>query len=116
LFIILLTAIPGSAFPRLPDFMDLIQPDKGIHLFVFGVYVFLQVRGFTLQESYPAIRKNAVLYSLSIGLFLGAGTELLQEFVIPNRLGSIYDFAANVAGCLAGWGVSRKFIIHNSPS
>lgn len=85
--------------------MDLLQPDKLIHLFIFGVYAFLQISGFIRQAEYPLFRRNAVMIAILTGLFLGALTELLQLYVVPMRTGSIYDFIANAVGCLVGWGV-----------
>jgi hypothetical protein len=108
LVIILLMAIPGNAFPKIPKFIDLLQPDKIIHQVIFAVYVFLQIKGFRQQDVYPDIRKHAVFLVLTIGLLLSAGTELMQEWVIPNRLGSVWDFTANVVGCLTGWLVAWK--------
>jgi VanZ family protein len=104
-------AIPGNAFPKLPQFIDLLQPDKILHQVVFAVYVFLQLKGFRQQDVYPDIRKHSVLLVLLIGLFLSAGTELMQEWVIPQRLGSVWDFTANVAGCLLGWFLAWKLQI-----
>jgi VanZ family protein len=43
-----------------------------------------------------------------IALSLSAGTELLQDFAIPMRHGSVVDFIANSAGCLAGWWMTGK--------
>ncbi len=97
--------VPGKVLPKLPGFMDLFKPDKLIHLFIFGVYVLLQIRGFVMQDTFPNIRKNAVPLTLIIGIMLGAGTELLQRYYIPLRRGSMYDFIADVVGCLLGWGV-----------
>jgi VanZ family protein len=113
LLIIVLTMLPGKAFPRLPAFMDLLQPDKLIHLFLFGVYVLFQIRGFVMQPVFPFFRKYAVLLSIMIGLFLGAGTEIIQDYCIPMRYGSIYDFIANAIGCFAGWGIAGKLKIKN---
>ena len=103
LFIILLTLVPGKVFPKLPVFWDLFHPDKLIHLFIFGVYVFLQVRGFAKQQRFSFLRRHAALMAVLIGSFLGLGTELMQEWVIPFRRGDVYDLIADVAGCLAGW-------------
>ncbi|MEI7726102.1 MAG: VanZ family protein [Bacteroidota bacterium] len=103
--IIVLTVLPGKVFPMLPSYMDLLQPDKLIHIFIFGVYVFLQIKGLRQQPVYPWFRKSAVFITMLIGLSLGAVTELLQLFFIPMRTGSIYDFIADAVGCLIGWGV-----------
>ncbi|MCX6304444.1 MAG: VanZ family protein [Bacteroidetes bacterium] len=108
LFIILLTSIPGQSFPKLPGLLELVHPDKLIHLFIFSVYVFLQIKGFTMQPVFPLFRRHAVLISLLIGLFLAVGTELLQACCIPMRFASIYDFIANAAGCLIGWGIAGR--------
>ena len=93
--------------------MDLFQPDKLVHLFVFGVYVFFQIRGFLMQDTFPKIRKNAVLIALIIGFIIGAGTEVLQNYCVPMRTGSIYDLIADIVGCIVGWGVVRKLKITN---
>lgn len=114
MFIILASAMPGLNFQKLPAILELFHPDKLIHLFIFGVYVFLQIRGFRRQPVFPSIRRNAVWMTLLIGLILAAGTELLQNYFVQMRYGSIYDFIANIAGCLIGWWIARKFIIKNS--
>ena len=85
--------------------MDLFKPDKLIHLFVFGVYVLLHMRGFVMQDTFPKIKKNAVPLTIILGIMLGAGTELLQRYYIPFRRGSMYDFMADIVGCLVGWAV-----------
>jgi VanZ family protein len=108
LLIILLTVLPGKVLPKIPDFLTLFKPDKIVHLIIFGIYVFLQIRGFLNQPVYPAVSRNAVILTLLISLSLAAGTELLQNFFIPMRLGSIYDFIANAAGCFIGWGIAWK--------
>lgn len=102
MIIVIITALPGAAIPRIPAFFDLFKPDKIIHLFVFAVYVFLQIRGFRMQTTWLQVRKNAVLAAFLIGMILSAGTELLQYFFIPMRTASIYDFIANMAGCILG--------------
>jgi VanZ family protein len=113
LLIVVLTLLPGNAFPRLPVFMDLLHPDKLIHLFIFTVYVILQTRGFVMQPGSPFLRRNAALLSIMIGITLGAGTELMQDYFVPMRNGSIYDFIANVVGCLLGCGITKKLKISN---
>jgi hypothetical protein len=111
LFIILLTSLPGKDFPKLPVFLELLHPDKFIHLFIFAVYVFLQLGGFTRQPVFPSLKRNAFMITMLIGLSLSAGTELLQDFIIPMRHGSIGDFMANAAGCLMGWWFTGKLKI-----
>jgi VanZ family protein len=109
LFIIVLTILPGKVIPKVPVFLDLLQPDKLVHVFVFGVYAVLQLHGLKRQKSYPLLRKNALFITFLCGLFLAIGTELLQQYYIPMRFGSVYDFAANMAGWLLGWQVAMRF-------
>lgn len=103
--IIVLTMLPGKVFPKLPVFLDLFQPDKLIHIFIFGVYVYLQIHGFSRQDLFPFLRRHAVMATLLIGIFLGGLTEALQELFVPMRRGDIFDFTADVLGCLGGWGI-----------
>ena len=107
--IIILTILPGKVFPALPSFMDLFQPDKLVHIFLFAVFFILQVRAFVRQDVFPALAGHAVPVTFIIGLLLGAGTEVMQELFVPMRTGDIYDFIADTAGCLVGWAVAMRF-------
>jgi VanZ family protein len=111
LLIILLTILPGRVIPVLPVFMDLFEPDKLIHILIFGVYVFLQIRSFRRQPVYVAVSQNAVLLTMMLAFSLAAGTELLQDFIIPMRNGSVYDFMANGSGCFIGWWCAERLKI-----
>ncbi|MFH1298173.1 MAG: VanZ family protein [Bacteroidota bacterium] len=107
IFIFLLTGIPGSVLPKLPSYIDLFQPDKLAHLFVFAVFFILLIRSFRNPGTPSQVTRNQVFFAFLISMFLAGATELLQEFVIPLRVASIWDFIANLAGCLAGWGIMR---------
>ncbi|MEI6455128.1 MAG: hypothetical protein WCO93_02470 [bacterium] len=100
--IVLLTTLPGSVFPELPRFMDLFQPDKLVHVFIFLVFVFLLVRGFRMEGTPLVIRRNAVTIGLTIAVTIGGITEIMQGLVIPMRFASPYDFIANVSGSILG--------------
>jgi VanZ family protein len=110
LFIILLTVLPGKVFPKLPEFTDLLQPDKVIHLLIFAVFIYLLIKGFLASEHLPWLSTYAVLIALLLGFLLGAGTELIQHFLVPMRRGSVFDFLANMAGCGLGYWVVRKWL------
>lgn len=87
--------------------MDLFHPDKVVHVFIFAVYFILQIRGFLLQPQYPFFRRHALFATLLICLVMAAGTELLQGYFIPMRVGSLPDFLANLAGIFTGWGMHQ---------
>jgi VanZ family protein len=103
--IIIMTLLPGRVFPQIPAFIDLFKPDKLIHLFVFGMFAFLQLRGFTIQDVFLQLRKNAIMLTLLTGFLMGGLTEVVQHYFIPMRTGSVVDFIANVLGSLIGLGV-----------
>jgi len=106
-FILILISIPGDLLPIVPRFLSLFEPDKGVHLFIFAVYVFLWIRGLNKPANSNFIKRNAVFIAILNGVILGGGTEIIQYFFIPGRLCSVYDFIANVAGCFVGWGLFR---------
>jgi VanZ family protein len=100
--IVALTAIPGSVFPELPKFVDLFQPDKLVHLFIFLVFVFLLIRGFRMEGSPVIVRSHALTLALTLAVTIGGATEIMQGLIIPMRVASPWDFLANVAGSILG--------------
>jgi hypothetical protein len=105
LFILILVCIPGGLLPEVPVFLSLFAPDKLVHLFLFTVFVFLWIRGFRKEGTPGFAPKYPVFTALLMGVILGGGTEILQHYLIPGRIASVYDFIANTAGCFAGWGI-----------
>jgi VanZ family protein len=105
-FILILTVIPGSLIPQVPSYLDLFRPDKLVHLFLFGVLVFLLLHGIQKYPDGLQAHRFAVPIALNIGIFLGGITELFQgSALVSGRQCSVYDFIANVAGCFLGWGI-----------
>jgi VanZ family protein len=54
------------------------------------------------QENGTAYRKKALWLVLAISIIFGAVTELMQEFLIPTRTGSVYDWIADTIGSVFG--------------
>ncbi|HNY02755.1 MAG TPA: VanZ family protein [Bacteroidales bacterium] len=107
--ILLLMLLPGSTWKEFPGFFKQYQLDKLLHLFLFGGFSWLQARALRAQPVYPRLQRHAFLMTFLIALKLGAGTELVQEFFIPFRTGSLVDLAANITGTLIGlWLVWRR--------
>jgi VanZ family protein len=103
LFLVLLHIIPGRYFPPLPRFLDLFQPDKIVHLFLFAVFAYLLLRGFREDGNPTSVKSHAALLMFLVAIPLGAVLELIQSLFIVNRTGSPYDLLADAAGCFAGW-------------
>jgi len=111
LTIALLTLLPGNFIPKVTNFLDWISPDKLVHLFLFGTYVFLLLEGFKRQHRYAFLHKHPVIMSLIIGIVFAFFTETMQKFVVSGRNGNVYDFTADVLGCLLGyasWYIIRR--------
>ena len=103
ILILVLSGIPGNYFPRVIDFWGWLGPDKIVHLILFGTFVYFLMRGLYLQYSFPVVRSYYVGISLAVGMIFGVLTEVLQKYVFIGRNGNIYDFIADVIGCLLGW-------------
>lgn len=100
--ILVLSGIQGNAFPNVPSFIEWLKPDKIIHIFIYCVFGYLLQTGFTRQFSEKKKRYYITLFSLFFGIVFGAITEILQFYIFIGRNGNIFDFFANVLGCLAG--------------
>jgi VanZ family protein len=99
--------MPGIMIPRVPMFIDLYAPDKLVHLFIFGVFVYSLLKGF-VQNPVLSFR-IASFYSLLISIAFGGITELLQVYIFTYRQGSIYDFIADGIGSLVGYLVCSRW-------
>jgi VanZ family protein len=103
LIVLVLTGLPGNYFPEVPSFWNLLEPDKIVHVFIFGVFTVLMAFGLT--RSYRTLRSAFAIAAQAIGTGIAYGgiTELLQGYVFIGRTASIYDFIANSVGCIAGY-------------
>lgn len=99
LFICIATLLPGD---NVPDFQwkFIVQADKWAHFFLFLIFAFLLCGGWHLKNKWTLTA--AVLYAFSCALFLGVFTELLQQFVVPNRFGDWKDLLADACGAFTG--------------
>lgn len=99
---LVLTGLPGNYFPRVPSFLELFSPDKLVHIFLFFVFCFLLFYGFFKQYSISKRRFKYISICFSIGVIYAALTEIFQVYVFIGRNGNIYDFIADVVGCILG--------------
>lgn len=97
-----LSLFPGRYLPRIPDFYQLLKPDKIIHLILFATFVLLLLQSILKQYGYAFFRFYGIIIALITGIGFGALTEYLQYSININRSGNIYDFIANTLGCLLG--------------
>lgn len=107
LLILLLTGLPGNYFPQVVSFWDWLSPDKLVHFFIFGVFTFLWLWGYRAQYLQKHKRFALVRNILITGFFYSGLTELLQAYVFTGRHGNVFDFLANIIGCVIGIVVFR---------
>lgn len=107
IFVLILCGLPGKDFPDL-SFLEWLRPDKIAHLFLFGIQSLLLMIGFSRQNHFPSLIKNAVLYSLTLTILYGALVEVLQDHVFIQRSGDIRDAIANAMGAFLGYWIYKK--------
>ena len=105
LFLVLLHTLPGKAFPKIPTIFDLLAPDKAVHVVMFAVFFILMTQSFRKEGNPLFFGRHSVISAFLCAFLFGVAMELIQNYLIPYRFGSVYDLVANTVGCLAGWGV-----------
>ncbi len=103
-FLFIIMGVPGNYFPQVITLAEIISPDKIVHFVLFGTLLFLLLRSFLIQYS-GAYRSYIISAVLFFGIFVGALTEVMQHYVFVGRNGNIYDFIADMIGCLIGMSV-----------
>jgi hypothetical protein len=100
--ILVLTGIPGTMLPDVPRFMNLLQPDKLIHIALFGIYAILLVG--TLKVKYAGSKFYGSINEITLfsGIVLAGVSELMQRYIVWGRSGNIYDFIADCIGLAVG--------------
>lgn len=101
LFIFILISIPMGSVPKMPKFIDLIQPDKIVHIVIYAVFVFLLFKSF-IQSGVNLSSTTIMFIVFIIGAIYSGTSELLQKYVFIYRTCSLYDFIADVIGCFIG--------------
>ena len=109
--ILILTGIPGSAFPRVKP---IVGADKVVHVFMYATFAFLCLWGYRKQfiDNGMAYRKRALLLAIIISIAYGGITELMQEHLVPSRTGDWFDFLADSIGTCLGIYVFHLFFRH----
>ncbi|MBP9995473.1 MAG: VanZ family protein [bacterium] len=102
--ILMLTTLPGSCFPTVKSFWQWLSPDKIVHVVMFGSLAYLIPFGYREKYCHDArqARKRLLRLSFLFSTAYGGATELLQTIPALRRSGSVYDFLADVTGCILG--------------
>lgn len=104
--ITVLLTLPGSALPK-EGWLDFLHPDKWIHLVIFAVLVWLTDRVIKKQE-WPGGHPPNMGLIQAVCFLYGAGMEVVQHYLIPNRSFDVWDIVADGAGCLVGYWMTKR--------
>jgi len=101
--IVLIAAIiPGSYIPEVQNILSLLQWDKLVHIFLFSIFVMLLINDLRNQNKSESLKNKSILFSLIFGIIFGLFTEMIQLYEQLHRNSNIYDFIADVSGCILG--------------
>ena len=102
LFILALSIGPGANFPE----MNLFEPDKLAHLFVYGVLVYLALRAY---KSVKELSLRIIIVIISSSALYGLLLEIVQKTFFPHRFFEWGDVIANTVGSILGWIIFSYF-------
>jgi len=95
LFILFICLLPGNNLPE-SSFLTEIYFDKLIHGFLYCVLFILVLIGVKESMKFPFL--ITFIYCVLYGLLI----ELIQHFLIKDRLGEVNDIYANLVGAFIG--------------
>jgi hypothetical protein len=101
--VLVLTGMPGNDLPTLPAFWDKYQPDKIVHMGMFGLLFLLLAGGSFYKGGKLMLTKKLIyIYAFSV-IALGGIIELLQKWVFIERSCEFLDFVADVVGVILAY-------------
>jgi len=107
--IFILSGMPGNFFPKVQSFWDWIGPDKIMHLGLYATFSIIMLNDIRKQYPNEWQRGQYLLIPCVIGTIFGGIMELMQHYIFIGRNGNVYDFVANVIGCIIGTAVFWLF-------
>jgi VanZ family protein len=102
-------SLPGSRLPD-SDLLKLPHFDKLVHTVLFFVLAILLAYGFFKQGKNTISGRHYFTFTLVLGIIYGMLTELLQYWLISERHGNLWDFAANIIGTVFGLLIFRSLL------
>ncbi len=96
ILICILFFLPGKAFPKTGNWMEVIRFDKWVHFGIFVVLTFLFCWCLELKN----VKGLAFVFIAAVGY--GLAVEIIQHYFIANRSLDVGDWAADSAGALTG--------------
>ena len=71
---------------------------------MYAGFAFATIWGYRepFQEKGASYQRKACWLTLAISIVFGGLTEIMQETLIPGRIGSVYDWIADLVGSVIG--------------
>ncbi|MCR5658384.1 MAG: VanZ family protein [Bacteroidales bacterium] len=88
----------------MPRVKPIVGIDKVVHLCMYAGFAFLCLWGYRKQfiSNGKEYKKRALHIALVVSIAYGGLTELMQEYLVPLRIGDWRDFIADCIGTLLG--------------
>ena len=114
LFVLVLLCTPGEDLPKLGSWTELVNFDKIIHIFIFGLMAYLFMKPIA-QKVISQNSKKKIFLKITIAIALwGLTTEFIQDFWIEGRSFDLWDFAADSIGACAVFVLSKRLTQKNA--
>ncbi len=109
--VLILICLPGSTFPKTDDWLDKIFFDKWVHAGLFAILAFLWMKPY-VNSTLPkqTILQTIFRIALSVSIW-GLATEFIQKHFAVHRSFDLWDWAADSAGALLAFIVSKKMMV-----
>ncbi|MCC6287070.1 MAG: VanZ family protein [Chitinophagaceae bacterium] len=105
ILIFILLIIPGKEMPAGPEIPSF---DKIIHMFLFGIQVWLWCIYFKHGEKFSN-RLGIFFLIFLLSCLYGIGMEYVQKYFVANRAFELGDIMADIAGSAIGLLLALKF-------
>jgi len=110
LFVLILICLPGEDVPDQPGWLNIPQFDKVVHAGLFGGLVFWFC--FPFKKWLPDSPKTNLFIKITLSVIIwGITTEFIQKFFIPGRQFDLTDWAADSAGAVIAFFISKRFFL-----
>ena len=103
--ILVLVGIPGNSLPKTSGWVDLLQPDKLIHIGMFTPFTLFWLSVFIHKKH--SINKSILIVG-AFGIIYAFLTEVLQHYVFIGRNANLPDAIADTFGVVIGLVLCKK--------
>ena len=110
LMILILLCLPGFTLPK-SQMLTGIEVDKFVHVFLFGILVFLWNAHYAQKNSDIQFLLNTFFTVYLLVAAWGIAMEFVQFYFIPMRDFDIADIAADLIGSSLAYGFSNVYLM-----